>query len=183
MSRIGRLPVAVPANVSVSVQDLTVKIAGPKGELSFPFKPQVSVKYDEAARQLKIDRSNDEGPSRALHGSTRAILANMVKGVTDGYVRKLEIVGVGYQAQLKGANTIGLQVGFANQVVLKAPAGVSVVVNDPTHVTVSGIDKQQVGQFASEIRAVKPPEPYKGKGIKYEGEVIRRKAGKAFGSK
>ena len=183
MSRIGRLPVTVPANVNVAVKENAVTIKGPKGELSFEAKTGVAVSYDEGARQLSVERSGDEGPTRALHGTTRALLANMVKGVTEGYIRKLEIVGVGYQAQLKGANTVGLQVGFANQVVLKAPDGVTVTVNDPTHLTIAGIDKQKVGQFAAEVRAVRPPEPYKGKGIKYEGEVVRRKAGKAFGSK
>lgn len=183
MSRIGRLPVTVPANVNVAVNQNAITIKGPKGELSFEAKPGVTIRYDEQARQINIERGGDEGPARALHGTTRALLANMVKGVTDGYVRKLEIVGVGYQAQLKAANTVGLQVGYANQVVLKAPAGVTVTVNDPTHLTITGIDKQKVGQFAAEVRAVRPPEPYKGKGIKYEGEVVRRKAGKAFGSK
>ena len=107
----------------------------------------------------------------------------MVEGVTNGYTKKLEIVGVGYQAQLKKANTVALQVGFANQVVLEAPPGVTVAVPDPTHITISGADKQAVGQFAADVRKVRPPEPYKGKGIRYEGEVVRRKAGKAFGSK
>jgi large subunit ribosomal protein L6 len=183
MSRIGRKPVPVPANVKVSLADSTIRVEGPKGTLAWSHRPEIAVNYDAAANQIVVSRANDERESRALHGLTRSLIANMVQGVTEGYTRKLEIVGVGYQAQLKKANTIALQVGFANQVVLEAPEGVTVVVADPTHVTVTGSDKQKVGQFAAEIRKVRPPEPYKGKGIRYEGEVVRRKAGKAFGSK
>src|SRR5436309_430903 len=183
MSRIGRKPVAVPAGVKVSVADSTVSVEGPRGRLSFQHRPEIGVRYDEAARELQVTRSDDERLSRSLHGLTRSLVANMVEGVTNGYTRRLEIVGVGYQAQLKKANTVALQVGYANQVVLEAPPGVTVTVPDATHVTVSGPDKQAVGQFAAEIRKVRPPEPYKGKGIRYEGEAVRRKAGKAFGSK
>jgi large subunit ribosomal protein L6 len=184
MSRIGRKPVAVPANVKVSVApDLLVSVEGPKGKLSFRHRPEIGVAYDEAGKQLLVTRSDDERLSRSLHGLTRSLVANMVQGVTTGYTKKLEIVGVGYQAQLKKANTVALQVGYANQVILEAPAGVSVTVPDATHVVISGADKQAVGQFAAVIRKVRPPEPYKGKGIRYEGETVRRKAGKAFGSK
>lgn len=183
MSRIGRKPVPVPANVKVSVADSTISVEGPKGKLSFTYRPEVGVTFDEAGKQVVVTRVDDERESRALHGLTRSLVANMVTGVATGYVKKLEIVGVGYQAQLKKANTVALQVGFANQIVLEAPAGVSVVVVDPTHITISGADKQAVGQFAAVVRKVRPPEPYKGKGIRYEGEVVRRKAGKAFGSK
>jgi large subunit ribosomal protein L6 len=183
MSRIGRKPVPVPANVKVSVADLTVQVEGPKGKLSFQHRPEIGVTFDEAARRLLVTRSDDERLSRALHGLTRSLVANMVEGVTNGYTKKLEIVGVGYQAQIKKANTVALQVGYANQVVLEAPAGVTVAVPDATHITITGADKQAVGQFAAVIRKVRPPEPYKGKGIRYEGEVVRRKAGKAFGSK
>ncbi|MGE3818673.1 MAG: 50S ribosomal protein L6 [Isosphaeraceae bacterium] len=183
MSRIGRKPVPVPASVKVSVADLTISVEGPKGKLAFQHRPEIGVAYDEAGRRLLVTRSDDERLSRALHGLTRSLVANMVEGVSNGYTKKLEIVGVGYQAQLKKANTVALQVGYANQVVLEAPAGVTVTVVDPTHVTISGADKQAVGQFAAEVRKVRPPEPYKGKGIRYEGEVVRRKAGKAFGSK
>jgi large subunit ribosomal protein L6 len=183
MSRIGRKPVPVPANVKVSVADSTIHVEGPKGKLSWAFRPEMGVIFDEGAKQVTVSRPDDERTNRALHGLTRSLIANMVQGVSAGYAKKLEIVGVGYQAQLKKANTIALQVGYANQVVLEAPAGVSVVVVDPTHVTISGADKQKVGQFAAEIRKVRPPEPYKGKGIRYEGETVRRKAGKAFGSK
>src|SRR5215218_4794580 len=183
MSRIGRKPVPVPANVKVSVADSTINVEGPKGKLVFTYRREIEVRFDEAAKQLLVIRSDDERESRSLHGLTRSLVANMVQGVTEGYTRRLEIVGVGYQAQLKKANTVALQVGFANQVVLEAPAGVSVTVPDATHVVVSGADKQAVGQFAAEVRKVRPPEPYKGKGIRYEGEVVRRKAGKAFGAK
>ncbi|SIO42244.1 large subunit ribosomal protein L6 [Singulisphaera sp. GP187] len=183
MSRIGRKPVPVPANVKVSVADSTVNVEGPKGKLTFTYRSEIEVKYDESGNQILVTRSDDERESRSLHGLTRSLVANMVQGVTDGYTRKLEIVGVGYQAQLKKANTVALQVGFANQIVLEAPAGVTVTLPDPTHIVITGSDKQAVGQFAAVVRKVRPPEPYKGKGIRYEGEVVRRKAGKAFGSK
>jgi large subunit ribosomal protein L6 len=183
MSRIGRKPVVVPANVKVSVADSTIHVEGPKDKLQFRYHEAMTVRYDEANRSIEVIRADDERENRALHGLTRSLIANMVEGVTTGYTRKLEIVGVGYQAQLKKANTIALQVGYANQVVLEAPQGVTVTVVDPTHLTITGADKQKVGQFAAEIRMVRPPEPYKGKGIRYEGEVVRRKAGKAFGSK
>lgn len=181
MSRIGRQPVVVPANVKINLDGTTVRVEGPKGRLAFTHRDAIRVRQDDATKSLVVERKDDERESRALHGLTRTLIANMVKGVTDGYVKKLEIVGVGYQAQLKGPNTIGLQVGYANQVVLKAPEGVEVKLADPTHVTISGPDKQAVGEFAANIRRVRPPEPYKGKGIRYEGEVVRRKAGKAFG--
>jgi len=183
MSRIGRKPVVVPANVKVSIVDQTIEIEGPKGKLSFSHRPEIALKYDDAKRQVEVSRSDDERLSRSLHGLTRSLVSNMVQGVSSGYTRKLEIVGVGYQAQLKKANTLALQVGYANQIVLEAPPGVTVTVSDPTHVTISGADKQAVGQFAAVVREVRPPEPYKGKGIRYEGEAVRRKAGKAFGSK
>ena len=183
MSRIGRKPVAVPANVKVSIADRAIEVEGPKGKLSFSHRPEIGVVYDESKREVQVSRSDDERLSRSLHGLTRSLISNMVQGVASGYTRKLEIVGVGYQAQLKKANTVALQVGYANQVVLEAPTGVTVTVPDATHVVITGADKQAVGQFAAEVRKVRPPEPYKGKGIRYEGEAVRRKAGKAFGSK
>lgn len=185
MSRIGRKPIPVPSAVKVSIAESTstIEIEGPKGKLSFTHRPNIGVRYDAAGRQILVTRQDDERTNRALHGLTRSLVANMVQGVTDGYSKKLEIVGVGYQAQLKKANTLALQVGYANQVVLEAPPGVTVTVPDATHITISGADKQAVGQFAAEVRKVRPPEPYKGKGIRYEGEFVRRKAGKAFGSK
>lgn len=183
MSRIGRKPVPVPAAVKVSIADSTIQIEGPKGKLSYTHRPEIGVSFDESNKQITIARRDDERQSRAYHGLTRSLINNMVQGVTTGYTKKLEIVGVGYQAQLKGGNNLTLQVGYANQVVLQAPTGVTVVVPDPTHIAISGADKQAVGQFAAEVRKVRPPEPYKGKGIRYEGEQVRRKAGKAFGSK
>jgi large subunit ribosomal protein L6 len=183
MSRIGRKPVPVPPSVKVSVADSTIEIEGPKGKLSFKHRPEIDVQFDQAGRQILVTRHNDERLNRSLHGLTRSLIANMVHGVTTGYAKKLEIVGVGYQAQLKKANTLALQVGYANQVVMEPPPGVTVAVPDPTHITISGPDKQAVGQFAAVVRKVRPPEPYKGKGIRYEGEFVRRKAGKAFGAK
>ncbi len=183
MSRIGRKTIPVPQAVKVSIVDSTVEIEGPKGTLKFTHRPSIGVKFDQASRQITVTRQDDERTNRALHGLTRSLVANMVEGVTNGYTKKLEIVGVGYQAQLKKANTVALQVGYANQVVLEAPPGVSVTVPDATHVIITGPDKQAVGQFAAIVRDVRPPEPYKGKGIRYDGEVVRRKAGKAFGSK
>jgi large subunit ribosomal protein L6 len=183
MSRIGRKPIPVPTQVKVSIADSTIRVEGPKDKLSFTHRPEIEVRYDEASRQVHVVRHDDERTSRALHGLTRSLIANMVEGVTNGYTKKLEIVGVGYQAQLRKANTLALQVGFANAVVLEAPPGVNVTVPDPTHITITGADKQAVGQFAAVVRKVRPPEPYKGKGIRYEGEAVRRKAGKAFSSK
>ncbi len=183
MSRIGRKPVPVPPAVKVSIADSTIEVEGPKGKLRFTHRPEIDVTFDQKSGQILVARHDDERVNRSLHGLTRSLVANMVQGVTTGYIKKLEIVGVGYQAQLKKANTVALQVGYANQVVLEAPQGVSVVVPDPTHITISGPDKQAVGQFAAVVRKVRPPEPYKGKGIRYEGEFVRRKAGKAFGAK
>ena len=182
MSRIGRKPVPVPANVKVSIVDQTIQVEGPKGKLSFSHRPEIDLKYDDAKRQVEVSRSDDERLSRSLHGLTRSLVPTWYRVSPPATPRKLEIVGVGYQAQLKKANTLALQVGYANQIVLEAPPGVTVTVPDPTHVTISGADKQAVGQFAAVVRKVRPPEPYKGKGIRYEGEAVRRKAGKAFGA-
>ena len=181
MSRIGKQPIPIPGGVTVDVADDVVTVKGPSGTLSQAVNPDLTVTIEDG--EVRVTRPSDERDHRALHGLTRSLIANMVEGVTSGYSKKLEIVGVGYQAQLKAANTVALQVGFANQIVLEAPPGVSVVVPDATHITISGTDKQAVGQFAAVVRKVRPPEPYKGKGIRYEGEVVRRKAGKAFGSK
>ena len=192
----------VPANVKIAVAGSTVDVEGPRGKLSFSHREGITVRYDEAGKQILVERADDERQNRALHGLTRSLIANMVQGVTDGYAKKLEVVGVGYQVEfgkaggtLKvrqgkqditiklDADTVGLQVGYANKVLMPVPSGLSVVVPDPTHITITGADKQLVGQFAAEVRKVRPPEPYKGKGIRYEGEVVRRKSGKAFGSK
>lgn len=183
MSRIGRKPVPVPANVKVALRNSAIEVEGPQGKLELAYREELGVKFDEASREILVERKDNERLSRSLHGLTRSLIANMVEGVTQGYTKKLEIVGVGYQAQLRSANTIVLQVGFANQITMQAPEGVNVVVPDPTHIHISGPDKQKVGQFAAEVRKARPPEPYKGKGIRYEGEEIRRKSGKAFGSK
>jgi large subunit ribosomal protein L6 len=182
MSRIGRKPVPVPPGVKVAIADSKIEVEGPKGKLTFRHRPEIDVTFDQANRRILVTRHDDERTNRSLHGLTRSLVANMVQGVTTGYSKKLEIVGVGYQAQLKKANTLALQVGYANQIVMEPPDGVSVTVPDATHITISGADKQAVGEFAAEVRKVRPPEPYKGKGIRYEGEFVRRKAGKAFGS-
>lgn len=182
MSRIGRKPVTVPAGVKVAVSGQDVKVEGPKGALALSVHPAIKVGIAEDGKEILVERQDDERESRALHGLTRSLVNNMVVGVSQGYVKKLEIQGVGYQAQLKGKQ-VALQVGFANQIILDPPAGVTVTLPDPTHITVSGVDKQAVGQFAADLRKARPPEPYKGKGVRYEGEVVRRKAGKAFGSK
>src|SRR5579862_9085525 len=147
MSRIGKQPIALPGGVKVRLENGTIFVEGPKGKLQFTHHRNIKVALDDAKKAIVVTRQDDERLNRALHGLTRSLVANMVEGVTKGYTKKLEIVGVGYQAQLKKANTVALQVGYANQIVLKAPPGVSVVVADPTHITISGADKQAVGQF------------------------------------
>jgi len=179
MSRIGKQPVPVPAGVKVGVAGGTVSIEGPLGKLSQEMRPEVSASYDEAKKQIVVTRRNDTRQARALHGLTRALIANMVEGVTKGFEKKLEIVGVGYLAAVQ-QGVLQLRVGFANEVQLPIPAGLTVTCPDQTHVVVKGSDKQMVGQFAAEARAVRKPEPYKGKGVRYDGEAVRRKAGKAM---
>lgn len=179
MSRIGQKPVPVPAGVKVDVASGAVKVEGPKGALSIDVHPLIRVEMKD--KNLICTRSSDDRQSKALHGLTRALVANMVTGVSSGFERKLEIVGVGYGAEVQG-KSLKLTVGFAKPVFLPVPEGVSVSTPDATHVIVAGPDKQKVGQFAAMIRAVRKPEPYKGTGIKYEGEQIRRKAGKAVGT-
>jgi large subunit ribosomal protein L6 len=178
MSRIGKIPVAVPDKVKVAVSGSEVAVEGPLGKLKQTFLPIVDVKFDEAGKKIVITRKGDTGQAKAVHGLTRALVQNMVQGVTKGYEKKLEIVGVGYLAAIQKGN-LQLRVGFANEIHLPIPTGLNVVVPDQTHITIKGVDKQAVGQFAAEIRAVRKPEPYKGKGIRYEGEQVRRKAGKA----
>ena len=175
MSRIGRAPIAVPDGVEVSVSGQTVAIKGPKGELSHHVAQPITVELNDGV--IRLDRPTNRGPHRALHGLSRALLANMVTGVTEGFRKELEIQGVGYRAQLKGRN-IELAVGFSHPVLIEAAEGVSFEVPEPTEIIVTGIDKQAVGQLAAEIRAVRPPEPYKGKGIRYKDEDVRRKVGK-----
>ena len=178
MSRIGKKPVAIPAGLKVDVSGKRIAIEGPLGKLDWNFRSEIGVAFDEKERLLRVTRSNENRQVRALHGLTRAMIQNMVDGVTKGYEKKLEIVGVGYLAAVQG-DTLQLRVGFANEVHKPIPAGVKVTCPDQTHVVIKGIDKQQVGQFAAEVRAVRKPEPYKGKGVRYDGEVVRRKAGKA----
>jgi large subunit ribosomal protein L6 len=178
MSRIGKKPVSVPAGVKVSVASGQVNVEGKLGKLSWAFRPEVSVRVDEGARLVHVSRGAETRLARALHGLTRAMIQNMVVGVSQGYEKKLEIVGVGYLAAVE-KNVLQLRVGFANEVHRPIPPGLTVKCPDQTHIVITGPDKQLVGQFAAEVRAVRKPEPYKGKGIRYDGEVVRRKAGKA----
>jgi large subunit ribosomal protein L6 len=181
MSRIGKKTFPVPKGVTITVGPAAVTVKGPKGELSTALARGIKVAVD--AGQCKVDNVADatDRHARAMHGTTRALLVNMVRGVTEGFVRKLEIEGVGYGAKLDGKDLV-LTLGFALPVRVKLPPTVKVEVPQPTSIVISGSDKQQVGLIAAAIRKLRKPEPYKGKGIKYEGEVIRRKAGKAFGS-
>jgi large subunit ribosomal protein L6 len=178
MSRIGKNPIPVPSGVTVTVEGNTCVVKGPKGELRQHVPEGLS--YDLADGVLTVSRPDDSKPMRGYHGLVRALIANQVKGVTDGWERKLEIEGVGYRAQVKG-NVLDLQLQFSHPLEYPIPAGITIETPEPTKITVKGIDKQQVGQVAAEIRAFRKPEPYKGKGIRYEGELIIRKAGKAAG--
>jgi large subunit ribosomal protein L6 len=181
MSRIGKQPVPIPANVKVRLGDGKVYVEGPKGKLEIAPHRNLGVDYDEQARVIKVTRPNDERLNRALHGLTRSLIANMVEGVTKGYEKRLVIEGVGYQARMD-KKSIVLVVGYANAITLTPPDGVTVELTDPTNILVRGADKQKVGQFAAEIRGARPPEPYKGKGVRYSDEVVRRKEGKSFTS-
>ncbi|HEX6969236.1 MAG TPA: 50S ribosomal protein L6 [Micromonosporaceae bacterium] len=176
MSRIGRRPIPVPAGVEVSVEGRTVKVKGPKGELSHTLAESITASRVDG--ELRIERANDERRSRQLHGLSRTLVANMIIGVTEGYRKSLEISGTGYRVTAKG-NDLEFALGFSHPVLVEAPAGITFTVEKPTLFHVSGIDKQLVGEIAAKIRKIRPPEPYKGKGIRYQGEVIRRKAGKA----
>jgi large subunit ribosomal protein L6 len=175
MSRIGRTPIPLPEGVSVDISGQRVTVAGPKGELRHTVVEPIRV--SESDGTLVVTRPTDRGPHRALHGLSRTLVANMVQGVSDGFERRLEIVGVGYRAQLRGAS-LELAVGFSHPVTIEPPEGIQFELPAPTQAVVRGIDKQAVGQVAAQIRAVRPPEPYKGKGIRYVGEVVRRKVGK-----
>ena len=176
MSRIGNKPVSIVSGVSVNVADSQITVEGPKGKLSFTHRPEVKVEVEGS--EVKVTRFGDDRESRSFHGLTRALIQNMVVGVTQGYEKKLEIVGVGYLAAVQN-NELQLRVGYANELRRKIPTGLTVVCPDSTHVTVSGCDKQQVTQFAAEIRSLRKPEPYKGKGIRYDGEQVKLKPGKA----
>jgi large subunit ribosomal protein L6 len=175
MSRIGRQPIPLPAGVTVAIEPETVRVNGPKGELSERIHKDIEVTQD--GEQVLISRPTDRGEHRALHGLTRSLVANMVHGVTTGYEKRLEIQGVGYRAQLKGRN-LELAIGFSHPVGVPAPEGIEFEVPQPTRVVVKGISKQLVGETAAIIRKQRPPEPYKGKGIRYEGEHVPRKVGK-----
>jgi large subunit ribosomal protein L6 len=175
MSRIGRAPIPVPDGVSVTITGRDVRVTGPRGELAHTVAAPIEIVEEDG--QLVLRRPTDRGPHRALHGLSRSLVANMVQGVTDGFERVLEIQGVGYRAQLRGTD-IELAVGYSHPVQIVAPEGITFEVPEPTQIIVKGIDKQAVGQIASEIRGVRPPEPYKGKGIRYRDEVVRRKVGK-----
>jgi large subunit ribosomal protein L6 len=175
MSRIGRQPIELPAGVSVSLSPGRVMVNGPLGELSQRVPARMKIEQQDGS--VVVTRPTERGEDRALHGLTRSLIANMVEGVTSGFQKRLEIQGVGYRAALRGTD-LELNVGFSHSIVLKAPQGITFEVPTPTEVLVKGIDKQQVGQVAAEVRKVRPPEPYKGKGIRYEGEYVRRKVGK-----
>src|SRR3954463_3659754 len=178
MSRIGKLPIAIPKGVTVAVEDHTIRVKGPRGELSRKIAQDIAVVVESDT--VKVTRPSDESRHKSLHGLTRTLVANMVEGVTKGYQKTLEISGVGYKAEVK---PFGLQLalGFSHAIQYKAPAGVKLTAPQPTTIVIDGADKEKVGQVAAELRSLRPPEPYKGKGIKYQGEVIRRKAGKAGG--
>ncbi len=177
MSRIGRLPISVPSGVSVDIDGSTVTVKGPKGTLNHEVASPIEVTKDEDGT-LTVTRPNDERLSRSLHGLTRTLVSNMVIGVTDGYTKALEISGTGYRVVAKGTD-LEFALGYSHPILIEAPEGISFAVESPTKFSVSGIDKQQVGEVAAKLRKLRKPEPYKGKGVRYAGEVIRRKAGKA----
>ena len=179
MSRIGKKPVPVISGVKVTVQDRHVKVEGPKGKLELHVHPAITVKYDDARKEFIVTRPDDEKPTKALHGLTRSLLNNMVIGVSQGYKKSLEVIGVGYKVEQKGKNLV-FAVGYANTIPLVIPPNVTVQLDGANKVHISGPDKQAVGQFASDIRRIRKPEPYKGKGIRYEGEIVKIKPGKAF---
>jgi large subunit ribosomal protein L6 len=176
MSRIGRLPIAVPSGVDVLVDDQLVTVKGPKGTLTHTIANPITIGRDDDGT-LRVARPNDERQSRALHGLTRSLVANMVIGVTEGYEKAMEIQGVGYRVAAKGSD-LEFSLGYSHPVPVKAPEGITFVVENPTHFIVRGIDKQQVGEVAANIRKLRKPDPYKGKGVRYAGEVVRRKVGK-----
>jgi large subunit ribosomal protein L6 len=177
MSRIGKKPIVVPKGVQVELRDNTVKVKGPKGELARAFSPEIGIRMEDG--QILLERSSDARTIRALHGTTRAVLSNMVTGVSQGFSKALQVEGVGYRAEMKGKQLV-MALGFSHPITVDPPAGISFAVDEKTRtVTVSGIDKELVGQVAANLRGWRPPEPYKGKGLRYQGEQVRRKAGKA----
>jgi len=179
MSRIGKKPVPLAKGVKATVQDHLVKIEGPKGKLELKVHPAITVKMDDATKALVVTRPDDERQNKALHGLTRSLLNNMVIGVSEGYKKSLEIQGVGYKAEMKGKNLV-LSVGYAHTVTVAIPSDVTVQLEGTNKIHVTGSDKQAVGEFAAQVRKVRKPEPYKGKGIRFEGEVVKIKPGKAF---
>ncbi len=179
MSRIGKKPIPLPKGVEIKIAGNSVTAKGPKGANSLEFRPEVTVKQVED--QIIVERVEDTASHRALHGLTRSLVNNLVLGVSSGFEKQLEIVGVGYTAELKGQSLL-LNLGFSHQILVQAPEGITYTVPAPTKITISGSDKQKVGEVSALIRSLRPPEPYKGKGIKYAGERIRRKAGKAVKS-
>ena len=179
MSRIGKQQIEVPQGTDVTLNGQAVHVKGPRGELTFDVHPDISVTVDD--RVVRVTRSSDEPKQRALHGLTRMLVANMVEGVVNGFTKTLEIQGVGYRAMKKGSG-IELHLGFSHTIEYTAPDGVTLDLPDQTTIVVTGVDKQKVGQAAAEIRSFRPPEPYKGKGIRYKGEHVRRKAGKTAGA-
>lgn len=178
MSRIGKKPVDVVDGVKVSVADRLITVEGPKGKLQYEHETQVKVSVEEDGKQVTVSRDSEDRKSRELHGLTRALISNMILGCKDGYEKKLEIVGVGYLAAVAGKE-LQLRVGYANELKKQIPAELTVTCPDQTHIVVQGCDKQKVGQFAAEVRALRKPEPYKGKGIRYQGEQVKLKAGKS----
>jgi large subunit ribosomal protein L6 len=178
MSRIGKQPVPVPAGVTITLKGSALTVKGPKGELSRTFNSELALTHENG--QITVTRPSDESRHKALHGLTRTLIANMVEGVTKGFTKQLEITGVGYKAEVKPYGLL-MSLGYSHTIEVKAPAGVKLTAPQPTQVLVEGADKEVVGRIASEIRKLRKPEPYKGKGVRYAGEVIRRKAGKAGG--
>ena len=176
MSRIGKKPVKIPAGCKIAIADNVISVEGPKGKLRQEFRPEVNISVEGG--EAVVARKSESRQARAMHGLYRALIVNMLKGVTEGYEKKLEIVGVGYLAALAG-KVLQIRAGFANEIQKPIPEGLKITCPDQNHIVIQGIDKQLVGQFAAEVRAIRKPEPYKGKGIRYDGEVVRRKAGKA----
>ena len=179
MSRIGKQPITLPSGVKAQVAEGKVRVEGPKGKLELQFHRNMKVQLDDGAKAIRVSRPDDERLNRALHGLTRSLIANMVEGVTKGFEKRLKIEGIGYQARLD-KKALVLTVGYANAVTMNPPDGVTVELTDPTTIVIKGPAKQRVGQFAAEVRRVRKPEPYKGKGIRYEKEQVRRKEGKSF---
>ncbi len=187
MSRIGKKPIPIPDGIKVTISGLNVSVEGPKGKLSWTYRPEVSAQIDESTKQIVVERGSDDRMSRALHGLTRSLIANMVEGCHTGYVKSLELYGVGFGVQVQG-NKFTMTCGYSHPIVMDVPAGVTVEIKtpqargdtDPARFSISGADKQAVGEFAARIYKSRPPEPYKGKGVRYTGQYIRRKVGKAF---